>query len=261
MKRIINKINYFLVILLIIFSIIILLLCLFGFDSIIKTIKGFNYSFITSIVSILALIITIINNRKYQNQNIEAIIRSNNQIEFEKELYNILNIYNQLAVDMSLLKVDTEISPNNTIIMKECISSWNDCTIKYQYLLDDIEHKIFYFYKYYNDFEHTELDKLIKDIQGLNQSLKLKLAEYSKLSVKAYEINGKFSKANCLADYDKKMESLDNVFDDIKVIIHDSADIIMCISNLIMNKKNVIYTEALNCIKERERLIKIHNLK
>lgn len=261
MKKITNKINYLLVILLIIFLIIIILLCSFGFDAIVKTIKGFDYSFVTSLVSILALIFAIINNYKNQNQNIVAAIRSNNQIEFEKELYNILNIYNQLAVDMSLLKVDIEGSSNNIIIMRECISSWNDCTTRYHYLLDDIEHKIFYFYKYYNDFEHTELDKLIKDIQGLNQSLKLKLSDYSKLSVKAYEINGKFAKANCLADYDKKMESIDDVFDDVKVIIRDSTDIIVCISNLIMNKKEVIYNGALNCIKERERLIKIHNLK
>lgn len=253
-----NQVNIVLILSLTFSIFIIVLLSIFGLKNIMKVICNFNFTAITSIVSVIALISTIIYNRKLQNKNIEASIRSTNQLEFEKELYNILDTYNKLLIDMCLLKLDFDNS-NKNLIMRECISSWNDCTTRYQYLLDDMEHKIYYFYKYYNAFNHDELDKLIKDIQGLNQSIKLELIDYSKLSMKAHKINEKFTKLDKILDSNERQNEINSIFTECEEIIKDSNSIVTIISNLILSKKNIIYTGALNSIKEREKLIKIYN--
>lgn len=254
------KINAILLTSLVFSIIVIVLLCIFGIRNIIAFLKCFDYTALAAIVSIIALIVTIVINSKNQSKSIEATIRSNNQLEFEKGLYNILDIYNQLVLDMSLLKIDID-SYQNDLIQKECIYSWNDCTTKYIFLLDDIEHRIYYLYKYYNSFEHNELDKLIKDIKGLNQSLKLKLIDYSNLSVRASKVNGEYAKINNNSVQGNLNSTIDDIFNDIQEIINDQKNIINIISNLILNNKNMIYTEALNCIKEREELIKLYNMK
>ena len=156
---------------------------------------------------------------------------------------------------MSLLKIDFD-SSNKNLIIKEYIVSWNDCTIRYQFLLDDMEHKIYYFYKYYNDFNHNELDKLIKDIQGLNQSIKLELNNYSKLSTKAYKINEEFTKIDYRNNSTAEQDKIDDIFKKCEELIKESNSIVIIISNLILNKKFIIYTEALNSIREREELMK-----
>ena len=92
------KINTLLV-LLVISIIIIILLCIFGLKNIIAFLKLIDYSALTAIVSIIAVIVTIIISEKNQKKTIEATIKSNNRLAFENELYDILNIYNQLITD------------------------------------------------------------------------------------------------------------------------------------------------------------------
>lgn len=249
------KINTLLV-LLVISIIIIILLCIFGLKNIIAFLKLIDYSALTAIVSIIAVIVTIIISEKNQKETIEATIKSNNQLAFENELYDILNIYNQLITDLSLLRIDWERPGDNNLIKRESIISWGDCTKKYRYLLADMEHRIYYHYKYYDNIKHDELDKLLKDIQGLNKSIEIKLDEYSKLAIPAYEINTENTEAFYMDNKDEKIAKINELYKKAEKIINESSDIVLYISKLILDNKKMIYYEALSCIKEREKIIK-----
>ena len=251
------KINTLLLVLLVISIIIIILLCIFGLKNIIAFLKLIDYSALTAIVPIIAVIVTIIISEKNQKETIEATIKSNNQLAFENELYDILNIYNQLITDLSLLRIDWERPGDNNLIKRESIISWGDCTKKYKYLLADMEHRIYYHYKYYDNIKHDELDKLLKDIQGLNKSIEIKLDEYSKLAIPAYEINTENTKILYKKDMeDEKIAKINELYDKAKNIVNESSNIVLYISKLILDNKKMIYYEALSCIKERERIIK-----
>lgn len=245
------KIIKYLVFSIIILIIIIILISIYGLKGIFYLIKNANYTAVASIVSIIALIYTIIKSKKEQTKIIESLIRSDNQIKFEKELYNILDTYNMLIIDISLLKIEFDRKNNNNFILPECISNWTDCTIKYSYLLDDMETKMYYLYKYNSFPNHYMYDKLVKDIQGINQSLKIELTNYSKLSTKASNINLKYS----MYCQDKTID-FEAISNECKDIIFEAKNIIIEISNIINNKKSIIYDEALECIKERELIIK-----
>lgn len=241
--------------LLIVSIVLIILLSMFGFKRIVKSILGLNYTMVTSVTSIIAIIVTIILNQKDKNKTLEANIRAQSQIEFKQKLYDVLSLYDQLLSDVSLLRLDfnDNNSPDLSLISEKSITNQNNCIYKYQFLLNDMEFKIFYYHNYRN-CEHNELDKLLRDIQGLNQALILELDHYADLSSDIRSINSKY--INYKKELRRSIYYFPFDFSDYEKVVRKTNDIIKNIGNLISNKKLILYEEALKCIEEREIIMK-----
>ena len=239
---------------------LLIIVSVFGFKRILDFISNLDYAVVTAVISLVTALYTIIHDRKESKKSIDSAIKSQNQIEFENRLYDVLNIYDQLLYDISSLRMEyTNVTiDENYLIKSESIDNHVNCITKYYFLLNDVEYKIKYYYKLHNQI-HNEYDIFITEIKGLNQLLLLELDHYVDLAPKMRKVNNDY--------FNYKYEHMQNPtnpfafdFKDVNSIVDESNKIVKNIGDIISSKKQLLYDEALKCIMEREIVLKNNTL-
>ena len=249
-----NKREIFLIF--IIALLLLIILCLvFGFNNISKFFSN-NYLFLSSLASIatcIGLIYTIYYNIINHSKELENSRISANQLEFEKELYGILCVYDDLVSDLlyNLMFIDS----SGINIRVDSLLSMSDISIKYRYILNNVHNKIYFFYRNI-EVEHPKLDLLIKDIEALNVTINNELNHYSELCNDGFEINKKYlNKVNNDRNIAKEYV-YDEFNKDFTQMIDKKCKISNSIIDIISCKKNLIYLESSECIEERATIFK-----
>lgn len=190
----------------------------------------------------ITLIYTIFRDSNERNKSIESATLSNNQLEFEKRLYDVLNVYNELISESSVMFFDTSLTANKIMIPLSTTFKFKDMPIKYRLKFSKMKDDIYYFYREVESV-HPVLDNLINDIESLNKKLMIELKKYMNLAIKSIEL----SKDSI--DEMKKIELY-------KELNSERTSINSNILNLINDNKESIYNNARLCIRERMRIIK-----
>lgn len=248
-----NKNNLFCLFVFIILLILLCFISVFGFTKVVNFIvNDINYTAVASISSVVAVIITIMLDRKEKYKLIKSNLDSANQLEFERKLLDTLCIYDDLIRELCSFRLEFVGSiDNNSYISRDTISYWNDLSNKYLYLLPEMKLRIEYLYNT-SKYSHNELDKLLKDIEDVNSSLTIKLIDFQKLSIDAININSQHHNNQFELNNDLKIKMIEELYNKASVLINNITDFNCSISSIINKKKNLIYEEARKAISERE---------
>ena len=252
-----NKNSKLIFIILIFLLVSTIIISIFGLKKLLSWFLTY-YPILVVIVSIGSLIYTIHTDMNYRKKELEVSRLSSNQIEFEKRLYNLLCIYDDLINDITNKKLEYAENDLNNIIEKKSLVRWNEIPIKYGNILSGITIKLDYLYGMVNSNYKLDEYKLFKErINGINNSVLKEFKHYADLNLKGTNINTKFSKIQYLIDSEQKTKNFDEVFDEIKDLIEEEGMLISSICFTIRDNKEDLYKLALNCINERAENINL----
>lgn len=237
----------------IILMIFLVLLFIFIFGLSIFIIIKYNikvdYTALATIVSIMALLYTIIKDRKETKKLIDYNIRINNQIEFENKLYETINIYNNLIRDISSINIKFIKNSEYEYIDDNLSDKINNIACNYTFELLGMKNKIIYFYKYK---DISMINKLLMDIDNINQLLSIDLASLAALRGEISDINYLFAKVKYENDYNGKEKIINNTHKKVVKFNKTLFEITKNINKTINDNYNLILNDAIECINKRK---------
>jgi hypothetical protein len=224
--------------------IILLLIIIFLFltkpDNMFDFFSSINYHALTTVVTIIALIYTIHDDRMEKNETIESFIEVSNQIEFEKTLYDCISSYDKLLEDFSCTNFDFASSVKD-YISYDSITKFQNISYSYSFIFKSMTDKMRFFYKK-NDSKRPCFDKLVKDIDALNTTLIEELKQCNDIVILAYEVN-----KEALGKDKEKLTEM------VTTLNKNRAQIYFDIASNINKHKQTLYKAAQDCIDERAR--------
>ncbi len=237
----------------IILMIFLVLLFIFIFGLSIFIIIKYNikvdYTALATIISIIALLYTIIKDRKETKKLIDYNIKINNQLEFENKLYETINIYNNLIRDISSINIKFIKNSEYEYIDDNLSDKINNIACNYTFELLGMKNKIIYFYKYK---DISMINKLLMDIDNINQLLSIDLASLAALRGEISDINYLFAKVKYENDYNGKEKIINNTHKKVVKFNKSLFEIIKNINKTINDNYNLILNDAIECINKRK---------
>lgn len=112
-----------------------------------------------------------------------------------------------------------------------------------------MKNKIIYFYKYK---DISIINKLLKDIDNINQLLSIDLASLAALRGKISDINYLFAKVKYENDYNGKEKVINNIHKKVLKFNKLLFEIINNINKTINDNYNLILNDAIECINMRK---------
>ena len=197
-----------------------------------------NYHALTTVVTIIALIYTIHDDRMEKNETIESFVKVSNQVEFENTLYDCISSYDKLLEDFSCTTFDFASSVKD-YISYDSITKFQNISYSYSFIFKSMPDKIRFFYKK-NETDIPCFDKLIKDIETLNTTIIEELKKCNDVVILAYEVN-----KEALGKNKEKLTEM------VTTLNKNRAQIYYDIASNINKHKQTLYKDAQDCISER----------
>lgn len=210
-----------------------------------------NFTALATVVSIVALLYTIIKDRKETKKLIDYNIRINNQLEFENKLYEVINVYNKLIRDINGISIKFIRNSDYEYIDDNLSDRINTIACNYTFELIGMKNKILYFYKYK---DKSIINKLLDDIDNTNQLLNIDLARLATLRGDISNINYLFSSVKYEKDFKNKKKVINNTHKETLKLNKSLFEIANNINKTINDNYNLILNDAMECIEMRKNI-------